>query len=118
MQSGQLDPALKRLTGVIRRHTCDCVHCAVYAGYGANQVRVRAERIGAVFELETSPLFGAEERAVLVGSHGALPASAVTDDDISALSPHFTRQEVVKIVAVLSLAVWFSQSGAAYSVRG
>lgn len=97
MQSGQLDPALKRLTGVIRRHTCDCVHWAVYAGSGANQLRVRAERIGAVFEFETSPLFGAEERAVLVGSHGALPASAVTEDDISDLNPHLTRQEAVEM---------------------
>jgi hypothetical protein len=73
------------------------MHCAVYAGYGANQLRVRAERIGAVFEFETSPLFGAEERAVLVGSHGALPASAVTEDDISDLNPHLTRQEAVEM---------------------
>ena len=93
------------------------MHCAVYAGYGANQLRVRAERIGAVFEFETSPLFGAEERAVLVGSHGALPASAVTEDDISALNPHLTRQEAVEMSRHYRWRYGFSVSGTAHSIE-
>ena len=104
LQSGQVDPTLKRLIGVISSHTQGCTYCTAHAGYGANQLGVEAEKIAAVFEFETSPLFSAAERAALrVAWHGALQPSAVTDDDIAALTPHFSQQEIVEIVAVLSL---------------
>ena len=104
LQSGQVDPALKRLIGIISSHTQGCTYCTAHAGYGANQLGVEAEKIAAVFEFETSPLFSAAERAALrVAWHGALQPSAVTDDDIAALTTHFSQQEIVEIVAVLSL---------------
>jgi len=104
LQSGQVDPTLKRLIGVISSHTQGCTYCTAHAGYGANQLGVEAEKIAAVFEFETSPLFSAAERAALrVAWHSALQPSAVTDDDITALTPHFSQQEIVEIVAVLSL---------------
>ena len=104
LQSGQVDPALKRLIGIISSHTQGCTYCTAHAGYGANQLGVDAEKIAAVFEFETSPLFSAAERAALrVAWHGALQPSAVTDDDIAALTPHFSQPEIVEIVAVLSL---------------
>ena len=104
LQSGQVDPTLKRLIGVISSHTQGCTYCTAHAGYGANQLGVEAEKIAAVFEFETSPLFSAAERAALrVAWHGALQPSAVTDDDIAALTSHFSPQEIVEIVAVLSL---------------
>ena len=104
LQSGQVDPTLKRLIGVISSHTQGCTYCTAHAGYGANQLGVEAEKIAAVFEFETSPLFSAAERAALrVAWHGALQPSAVTDDDIAALTQHFSQPEIVEIVAVLSL---------------
>ena len=104
LQSGQVDPALKRLIGIISSHTQGCTYCTAHAGYGANQLGVDAEKIAAVFEFETSPLFSAAERAALrVAWHGALQPSAVTDDDIAALTQHFSQPEIVEIVAVLSL---------------
>ena len=104
LQSGQVDPALKRLIGIISSHTQGCTYCTAHAGYGANQLGVEAEKIAAVFEFETSPLFNAAERAALrVAWHGALQPSAVTDDDIAALTQHFSQPEIVEIVAVLSL---------------
>ena len=104
LQSGQVDPALKRLICIISSHTQGCTYCTSHAGYGANQLGVDAEKIAAVFEFETSPLFSAAERAALrVAWHGALQPSAVTDDDIAALTQHFSQPEIVEIVAVLSL---------------
>ena len=104
LQSGQVDPTLKRLIGVISSHTQGCTYCTAHAGYGANQLGVEAEKIAAVFEFDTSPLFTAAERAALrVAWHGALQPSAVTDADIAALTPHFSQREIVEIVAVLSL---------------
>ena len=104
LQTGEVDPTLKRLIGIISSRTQGCTYCTAHSSYGANQLGVEADKIAAVFEFETSPLFSAAERAALrVAWHGALQPSAVTDDDITALTPHFSQREIVEIVAVLSL---------------
>jgi len=104
LQTGDVDPSLKRLIGIISSRTQGCTYCTAHSSYGASQLGVDAEKINAVFEFETSPLFTEAERAVLrVAWHGALQPSAVTDDDFEALKAHFSEREIVEIVAVLSL---------------
>ena len=104
LQTGDVDPSLKRLIGIISSRTQGCTYCTAHSSYGASQLGVDAEKINAVFEFETSPLFTDAERAVLrVAWHGALQPSAVTDDDFQALKAHFSEREIVEIVAVLSL---------------
>lgn len=104
LQTGEVDPSLKRLIGTISSQTQGCTYCAAHSSYGASQLGVDAEKINAVFEFETSPLFTDAERAVLrVAWHGALQPSAVTDDDFEILKEYFSDREIVEIVAVLSL---------------
>jgi len=104
LQTGDVDPSLKRLIGIISSRTQGCTYCTAHSSYGASQLGVDAEKINAVFEFETSPLFTDAERAALrVAWHGALQPSAVTDDDFAALKAHFSEREIVEIVAVLSL---------------
>ena len=101
LQTGDVDPSLKRLIGIISSRTQGCAHCTVHSSYGVSRLGVDAEKINAVFEFETSPLFTDAERAVLrVAWHGALQPSEVTDADFEALTAHFSERE---IVAVLSL---------------
>ena len=65
---------------------------------------VDAEKIAAVFEFETSPLFKDAQRKVLrVAWHGALQPNAVTGEDFETLKSHFSDREIVEIVAVFSL---------------
>ena len=104
LQTGEVHPTLKRLIGIISSRTQGCTYCTAHSSYGANQLGVDAEKIAAVFEFETSPLFTDAERAVLrVAWHGALQPNAVTDEDFAALKAHFSDREIVEIVAVLSL---------------
>ena len=104
LQTGEVEPSLKRLIGIISSRTQGCTYCTAHSSYGASQLGIDAEKINAVFEFETSPLFTDAERAVLrVAWHGALQPSAVTDDDFEALKAHFSEREIVEIVAVLSL---------------
>jgi uncharacterized peroxidase-related enzyme len=104
LQTGDVDPSLKRLIGIISSRTQGCTYCTAHSSYGASQLGVNAEKINAVFEFETSPLFTDAERAALrVAWHGSLQPSAVTDDDFEALKAHFSEREIVEIVAVLSL---------------
>ena len=104
LQTGEVHPTLKRLIGVISSRTQGCTYCTAHSSYGANQLGVDAEKIAALFEFETSPLFTDAERAVLrVAWHGALQPNAVADEDFEALKAHFSDREIVEIVAVLSL---------------
>ena len=104
LQTGEVDPTLKRLVGIISSRTQGCTYCTAHSSYGASQLGVDAEKIAAVYEFDTSPLFTDAERAALrVAWHGALQPSAVTDDDFEALKAHFSEREIVEIVAVLSL---------------
>ena len=104
LQTREVDPSLKRLIGIISSGTQGCTYCTSHSSYGASQLGVDAEKINAVFEFETSPLFTDAERAVLrVAWHGALQPSSVTDDDFETLKAHFSGREIVEIVAVLSL---------------
>ena len=104
LQTGEVDPTLKRLIGIISSRTQGCTYCTAHSSYGANQLGVEADKIAAVFEFETSPLFSDAERVVLrVAWHGALQPNAVGDADFAALKEYFSEREIVEIVAVLSL---------------
>ena len=104
LESGEVDPDLKRLIGIISSRTQGCTYCSAHSSYAANKLGISAEKIASVFEFETSPLFSDAERAALrVAWHGALQPNAVTDEDFAALKLHFPEREIVEIVAVLSL---------------
>lgn len=104
LESGEVDPDLKRLIGIISSRTQGCTYCATHSSYAANKLGIAAEKINSVFEFETSPLFSDAERAALrVAWHGALQPNAVTDEDFAALKLHFSEREIAEIVAVLSL---------------
>ena len=104
LQTGEIDPLLKRLIGIVSSRTQGCTYCTAHAGFGADQLGVETEKIVAVFEFETSPLFNdAESAALRVAWHGALQPNAVSDEDFAALQTHFTERQIVEIVAVLSL---------------
>ena len=94
LQTGRVTLNLKRLIGVISSRTQGCTYCTAHSSYGANQLGVDAEKIAAVFEFETPPLFTDAERAVLrVAWHGALQPNAATDKDIGALKAHFRSRD-------------------------
>ena len=104
LESGEVDPDLKRLIGIISSRTQGCTYCSAHSSYAANKLGITAEKIASVFEFETSPLFSDAERAALrVAWHGALQPNAVTDEDFAALKLHFSERQIAEIVAVLSL---------------
>ena len=91
LQTEEVHPTLKRLIGIISSRAQGCTYCAAHSSYGASQLGVDAEKIAAVFEFETSPLFTNAERVALrVAWHGALKPNAVTDEDFEALKAHFS----------------------------
>jgi alkylhydroperoxidase family enzyme len=62
------------------------------------------EKIQAVWDFETSPLFSEAERTALrVGYRAALVPNEVTEADFAELRRHFDEGQIVEIVATIAL---------------
>ena len=65
---------------------------------------IDAEKLDAVWEFRTSPLYTDAERSALeVAAASAQVPNAVTDQQFEALRTHFSDEQVLEIVAVISL---------------
>lgn len=101
---GQIEPELKQLIAFVISNAAGCRYCQAHTSHGAEKRGVAAEKIGAAFEYETSPLFDDRERTALrVAAHAGMVPNAVSDEHFSALKAHFNEREIVEIVAVISL---------------
>lgn len=101
---GQVKQGLKRLIGHIASSVAGCRYCRVHTAHGAHEQGVSDEKIKAAWEYETSPLFTPAERAALrVAQAGAMNPSAVTPAMFADLRRHFSDDQVVEIVAVISM---------------
>ena len=71
---------------------------------------VPAEKIAALWDYETSPLFDDSERAALrfAQSAGAVP-NAVTDEDVEDLRRYFTEEQIVEMVAALAYGAFLNK---------
>lgn len=101
---GEVSMELKRLVGLVASAAGGCQYCVAHNAHGLQLDGVSAERQAAVWEFESSPLFGAAERAALrVARGGGQVPNGVTDGDLQDLLAHFSPRQVAEIVAVIGL---------------
>jgi uncharacterized peroxidase-related enzyme len=101
---GTVDVKLKRLISHVASRAAGCRYCMAHTAEGAAKVGVEQQKIDAVWEYRTSPLFDAAERAALdvAIAAGCVP-NAVTDEMFSELRKHWSDEQVVEIVAVIAM---------------
>lgn len=101
---GKVDSALKRMIGHITSRASGCQYCSAHTSYGAGKQGVSKEKLEAVWEFETSPLFPESERVALrVALKAAMVPNQVTDADFDTLIKYYDREAIVEIVGVISL---------------
>ena len=101
---GKLDMGLKRLVGYVASTAAGCRYCQQHTAHGSSKQGVDPDKINAAWAYEDSPLFTDAERAALKVAHlGSLTPSEVTDADFEALRSHFSDDECLEIVAVISM---------------
>ena len=68
------------------------------------------EKVAAIWDYETSPLFDDGERAVLrmAQAAGTTP-NAVTDDDFDEMKKYFDEDQIVELVAAVCLFGWLNR---------
>lgn len=100
----RIDPGLRQLIALAVSAAAGCRYCQAHTSHGAERHGVDAERIAAVYEYESSPLFNDAERAALrVAANAGMVPNAVEPAHMQALKQHFDDRECLEIVAVIAL---------------
>ena len=102
---GKLPDGLKPLISYMVSRSAGCSYCQAHTAHGATHTAgVSQEKLEAVWGYETSPLFSDAERAVLRVAQGAgqVP-NAVSDAEFAEMRKYFDDEQIVEIVAVISL---------------
>jgi uncharacterized peroxidase-related enzyme len=108
--AGGVDPGLKRLAAHVASVSAGCQYCQAHSLVAAGLNGVSDEKIAAIWEFRSSPLFDDAERAALelAAAAGSVP-NAATDAHFAALRAHWTDDQVVEILAAISLYAFLNR---------
>src|SRR5690348_5893222 len=102
--SGKVDRGLKRLIAHVASRAAGCRYCMAHTAGGALRFGVEDEKLAAVWEYRTNPLYSAAERVTLDFALAAASVpNAVSDTMFAELRKHWTEEQIVEIVGVISL---------------
>lgn len=111
MEAGEVPKALKFMVAEVVSRAAGDRYCTAHNAENAAHIGgVPLEKVEALRQFQTSPLFTDAERAALglALAAGSAPP-AVTDAHFTELKKHFSEDAIVEIVAVISLLGWLNR---------
>lgn len=100
----KVDHGLKRLIAHVASKAAGCQYCMAHTIEGAAHFGVEEAKLAAVWDYHTSPLFGVAERVALdFAFSAAQQPNGVTDEDFMLMREHYSEEQIVEIVAVVSV---------------
>jgi len=102
--SSVVDVGFKRLLAHMASRSAGCMYCMAHTAGGAMHLGVSEEKVRALWDYSTSPLFTPAERAALdvAVAAGCVP-NAVTDEMFAEMRKHWSEEQIVEIVATISM---------------
>jgi uncharacterized peroxidase-related enzyme len=101
---GTVPPGLKPLLAMVASRAAGCRYCQAHEAVDAQMREVPAEKIAAVWEFETSPLYDDAERAALrLARDASLVPNAVTPAHFEELRRHWDDGQIVELLSVIAL---------------
>lgn len=101
---GEVDRGFKRIIAHVASRAAGCQYCMAHTAGGALHFGVEDEKLAAVWEYHTSPLYSEAERVTLDFALAAASApNEVTDEMFAELRKHWTEDQIVEIVGVISV---------------
>jgi uncharacterized peroxidase-related enzyme len=101
---GKVDRKLKRLISHVASRAAGCQYCMAHTAEGAAKYGVDDRKLDAVWDYQTSPLFSPAERAALdLAVAASCVPNAVTDEMFLELRKHWSEDEIIEIVGVISV---------------
>lgn len=104
LYEGSVPEELKMLVSLVASQAAGCRYCQAHMANLSSIYSASDQKIAAVWEFETSPLFSAAERAALNLAYKAcLNPNETTAADFVELGRHFDEGEIVEIVGTIAL---------------
>ncbi|MEM8562476.1 MAG: peroxidase-related enzyme [Pseudomonadota bacterium] len=104
LYEGTVSEELKMLVSLIASQAAGCQYCQAHMANLASIYEASADKIAAVWEYQTSPLFSDAERAALnVAFKGSIVPNEAGEDDFDQLKAYFDEDQIVEIVASIAL---------------
>lgn len=102
--AGKVERGFKRIIAHVASRAAGCQYCMAHTAGGALHFGVEDKKLAAVWEYQTSPLYSTAERATLdfAVATASVP-NAVTDGLFAELRKHWTEEQIVEIVGMISL---------------
>lgn len=101
---GSVDPALKRLLAHFASRASGCQYCQAHSLIAAGISGVPQDKIDAIWEYKTSPLYSKAERAALdfALAAGSVP-NGVDDEIMAELKRHWNEDQIVEMLGAVCL---------------
>lgn len=110
LNNGVIPSELVDLVGLVTSNASGCRYCQAHNGATAAHHGSDPAKIAAAWEFETSEHFTDAERAALrLAFHAGVTPNMTTDEDFAELEKHYSTEEIVAIVAVISLFGWLNR---------
>ena len=107
---GEVDLGLKRLLGHTASMAAGCLYCRAHTGTSALRHGVSAEKLAALPDYRSSPLYSEAERAAIDFAFAAASQPNDVDDATFArLRTHWTEGQIVEILGVVALFGFFNR---------
>lgn len=101
---GRVTSEQKRFIGMLASLASGCRYCQAHTGLAAQRYGASPERLEAIWDYQSSALFSDAERAAFDFAVGAASVpNAVTPEIAENLHAHWTDEEIVEILGVVSL---------------
>jgi uncharacterized peroxidase-related enzyme len=101
---GTVPKGLKPLLAIVASRAAGCRYCQAHEAVDARMREVPDEKIAAIWEFETSPLYDEAERAALRFARDAsLVPNAVTPAHFEELRRHWDDGQIVELLSVVAL---------------
>ncbi len=101
---GEVDLGFRRLLGHVASKAAGCLYCQAHTLLGAHNFGVSEERLAAVWNYATSPLYTPRERIALdFALAAAAQPNEVTDELFARLREHWSEGEIVEILGVVAM---------------
>lgn len=107
---GEVDLGLKRLIGHVASMAAGCMYCRAHTATSARRHGVADEKLGAIADYATSPLFTEAERVALdFALASASVPNGVTDEQFAQLRSHWSDGQIVEMLGVVGLFGFFNR---------
>ena len=102
--NGAVEPGFKRLLAHFASTAAGCRYCQAHSLVAAELSGVDQDKLDAIWEYKTSPLYNDGERAALdyALAAGSVPNS-VDDDIMQRMQAHWSDEQIVEILAAICL---------------